>query len=127
MRYIKPKFTFLCTIIFRKPSYIHKVGEQPLKYITIGQLLEETANKFGERKAIISLHQNESLTFSELLQRADKLAAALKILNLEKSDRLGIWAPNLSEWYITMMACARAGLIGVSQKTKSGTSSNFCF
>ncbi|XP_063918020.1 medium-chain acyl-CoA ligase ACSF2, mitochondrial-like [Zophobas morio] len=96
-----------------KPSYIHKVGEQPLKYITIGQLLEETANKFGERKAVISVHQNTFLTFSELLQRADKLAAAFKILNLEKNDRLGIWAPNLLEWYITKMACARAGLIAV--------------
>ena len=120
MRYIKPKFTFLCTNIFRKsitkPSYIHKVGEQPLKYITIGQLLEETANKFGERKAVISVHQNTFLTFSELLQRADKLAAAFKILNLEKNDRLGIWAPNLLEWYITKMACARAGLIAVSKK-----------
>ncbi|XP_063922176.1 medium-chain acyl-CoA ligase ACSF2, mitochondrial-like [Zophobas morio] len=95
------------------PSYVHKIGEQPLKYVTIGQLLEETANKFGDRKAIISVHQNESLTFSELLQKADKLAAAFKILNLEKNDRLGIWAPNLLEWYITMMACARAGLIAV--------------
>ena len=72
---------------FRKsiadPSYVHEIGEQPLKYVTIGQLLEETANKFGDRKAIISVHQNESLTFSELLQKADKLAAAFKILNLE--------------------------------------------
>ena len=99
-----------------KPSYLHKSGEQPLKYITIGQLLQETADKFGERKAVISVHQNKFLTFSELLEKADKLAAAFKILNLEKNDRVGIWAPNLLEWYITMMACARAGLIGVRQK-----------
>ncbi|XP_063918057.1 medium-chain acyl-CoA ligase ACSF2, mitochondrial-like [Zophobas morio] len=96
-----------------KPSYLHKIGEQPLKYITIGQLLQDTADKFGERKAVISVHQNKFLTFSELLEKADKLAAAFKILNLEKNDRVGIWAPNLLEWYITMMACARAGLIGV--------------
>ncbi|XP_063918008.1 medium-chain acyl-CoA ligase ACSF2, mitochondrial-like [Zophobas morio] len=96
-----------------KPSYIHKIGEQPLKYTTIGQLLQETADKFGERKAVVSVHQNEFLTFFELLQKADKLAAAFKLLNLEKNDRLGIWAPNLLEWYITMMGCARAGLIAV--------------
>ncbi|XP_063917984.1 medium-chain acyl-CoA ligase ACSF2, mitochondrial-like [Zophobas morio] len=97
----------------RKPSYIHHIGEQPLQYITIGRLLENAADKFGDRKAIISTHQNQSVTFSELLQKADKLAASFRLLNLEKSDRLGIWAPNLIEWYVTKMACARAGLISV--------------
>ncbi|KAJ3642552.1 hypothetical protein Zmor_025317 [Zophobas morio] len=96
-----------------KPSYIHKIGDQPLKYITIGRLLEQTAQKFGERKAVVSVHQNQFLTFSELLHKADKLAASFRLLNLEKNDRLGIWAPNLVEWYVTKMACARAGLIGV--------------
>ena len=110
-----------------KPSYIHKIGEQPLKYTTIGQLLQETADKFGERKAVVSVHQNEFLTFFELLQKADKLAAAFKLLNLEKNDRLGIWAPNLLEWYITMMGCARAGLIAVSQKTTFARSKNSFF
>ena len=113
--------------IFREPSYIHHIGEQPLKYITIGRLLAEAANKFGQRKAIISVHQNKFLTFSDLLQKADKLAASLKILNLEKNDRLGIWAPNLLEWYITMMGCARAGLIAVSQKTTFARSKNSFF
>ena len=106
-----------CALYSTKPSYIHKLGDQPLKYITIGQLLQETASKFGDRKAVISVHQNEFLTFSELLQKADKLAATLKNLNLEKGDRLGLWVPNLVEWYVTKMASARAGLITVSKIT----------
>ncbi|XP_063922160.1 medium-chain acyl-CoA ligase ACSF2, mitochondrial-like isoform X2 [Zophobas morio] len=101
------------TMYSTKPSYVHKVGEQPLKYVTIGQLLEEVAKNFGDRKAIISVHQDKFLTFSELLDKTDKVAASFKLLNLEKNDRLGIWAPNLLEWCITMMACARAGLIAV--------------
>ena len=72
-----------------KPSYVHKVGEQPLKYVTIGQLLEEVAKNFGDRKAIISVHQDKFLTFSELLDKTDKVAASFKLLNLEKNDRLG--------------------------------------
>ncbi|XP_063922118.1 medium-chain acyl-CoA ligase ACSF2, mitochondrial-like isoform X1 [Zophobas morio] len=107
------KTTIKCALYSTKPSYIHKLGDQPLKYITIGQLLQETASKFGDRKAVISVHQNEFLTFSELLQKADKLAATLKNLNLEKGDRLGLWVPNLVEWYVTKMASARAGLITV--------------
>ncbi|RZC39358.1 acyl-CoA synthetase family member 2, mitochondrial, partial [Asbolus verrucosus] len=48
-----------------------------------------------------------------VLLQADKLAAGFKSLGLEKNDRLGLWTPNLIEWYITKMACARAGLIMV--------------
>jgi acyl-CoA synthetase (AMP-forming)/AMP-acid ligase II len=96
-----------------KLSYVHNIGEKPLRYITIGDLLEEAACKFSERKAIISRHQNKSLTFAEILVQADKLAAGLTKIGLQRKDRVGLWAPNLIEWYITKLACARAGLIMV--------------
>jgi acyl-CoA synthetase (AMP-forming)/AMP-acid ligase II len=47
------------------------------------------------------------------LVEADKLAAGFRTLGLEKNDRVGLWAPNLVEWYITKLACARSGLIMV--------------
>ncbi|CAH1379105.1 unnamed protein product [Tenebrio molitor] len=96
-----------------KLSYVHNIGEKPLRYITIGDLLEEAACKFSERKAIISRHQNKSLTFAEILVQADKLAAGLTKVGVQRKDRVGLWAPNLIEWYITKLACARAGLIMV--------------
>lgn len=82
--------------------------------MTIGLLLEGSAKKYAERTAIISIHQNKQLTFSELLERSDQLAAGLSKLNLQKGDRLGMWGPNSIEWIVTMMACARLGLIFVS-------------
>ena len=75
--------------------------------------MEESESKFGDRNAVISRDKKKSLTFSQVLVEADKLAAGLKSLGLEKNDRVGIWAPNLVEWYVTKMACARAGLIMV--------------
>lgn len=45
--------------------------------------------------------------------QADKLAAGLKAVGLNVGDRVGIWAPNLIEWYVAMMACARAGFVMV--------------
>ncbi|XP_044268322.1 medium-chain acyl-CoA ligase ACSF2, mitochondrial isoform X2 [Tribolium madens] len=102
-----------CSHYSTKLSYKHNLGEEPLRHITIGTLLDETVSKFGDRKALISRHQKKSLTFSEILNQTDKLAAGFKELGLEKNDRVGLWAPNLIEWYIGKMACARAGLIMV--------------
>lgn len=96
-----------------KQSYKHCVGEDPLQYITVGLLLEKTCLKFGQRLALVSCHQNISLTFAEVLEKADKLAAGFNKLNLKKGDRIGIWGPNSTEWYIAKLACARGGYIAV--------------
>lgn len=42
------------------------------------------------------------------------MAAGLLKIGLKKGDRLGLWAPNLIEWHIIKMACARLGLVMVA-------------
>lgn len=95
-------------------SYLHHIGKDPLKPLTIGLLLEQSAKKFANREALISRHQNKRITFQEILQQSDTLAAGLSKVGLKKGDRLGLWAPNLIEWHITKMACARLGLVLVA-------------
>lgn len=97
-----------------KLSYVHHPVDEPFRYLTIGKLLEQAAQKYGDRPAIISKSQNETLTFQEAFVQADKLAAGLKTIGLNVGDRVGIWAPNIIEWYVTHMACARGGYILVS-------------
>lgn len=84
-----------------------------MRHVTIGKLLEEAESKYGNRKAVIAREQNKSLTFRQVLEEADKLAASFLSLGLQKKDRVGLWTPNLIEWYVATMACARAGLIMV--------------
>ncbi|XP_077286176.1 acyl-CoA synthetase family member 2 [Arctopsyche grandis] len=92
-------------------SYIHHVGEQPLKYTTIGQCLEEAANIWPDRPWITSCHEGTTLTFSQVFEQADMLAAGLIECGLQPGDRIGIASPNYSRWIVSMMAAARAGLI----------------
>lgn len=94
-----------------KLSYIHHIGTDPFQAITVGTALEKSAEKYGDRQAIISRHQKKVYTFQDILAEADALAAGLLTLELKTGDRLGLWAPNLVEWHVTKMACARAGLI----------------
>lgn len=97
-------------------SYFHNPGEEPLRPLTIGKLLKQASEIYGKRDAIVSYHQNKRLTFEETLFQADRLAAGLQRLNFQKGDMLAIYAPNLIEWYITNLACARSGLINVNIK-----------
>lgn len=49
-----------------KPSYYKGPKNVPLKYMTVGNLIDEAAEKYPSREAIVSIHQNRKLTFSEL-------------------------------------------------------------
>ncbi|XP_022916148.2 medium-chain acyl-CoA ligase ACSF2, mitochondrial [Onthophagus taurus] len=95
-------------------SYKHQACEEPLRHISIGTLLEESAKKYRDVPAIISMHQNETLTYGELLKKSDQLAASLQSHGLEIGDRVGVYLPNQYEWVIIMLACCRAGLITVA-------------
>ncbi|OAD62436.1 Acyl-CoA synthetase family member 2, mitochondrial [Eufriesea mexicana] len=89
-------------------------GEVPLMHETIGNLLGTAAERWPDRECVVSLHQDVRLTFSELIRRADRLAAGLTKLGLKHGDRLGIWGPNDVEWVITFMSAVRAGFILVA-------------
>jgi fatty-acyl-CoA synthase len=86
----------------------------PLLDRTTGEQLAHTASLWPERTALVSRHQNVRLTWSELLDMADRAGTALCSSGLQRGDRVGVWAMNCYEWVVVHMACARAGLVLVS-------------
>ncbi|MBI3677797.1 MAG: AMP-binding protein [Proteobacteria bacterium] len=95
-------------------SHVRGASEPALIEKTIGTALEEAVAKWGDRLALISAHQSIRLTYKELLQRTDDLAAGLLKLGLGRGDRIGIWSPNGAEWTLTQFAAARIGAILVT-------------
>ncbi len=63
---------------------------------------------------MVSCHQRKRLTWSQLLDAADRVAHGLAKLGVEPTDRVGVWAMNCWEWLVVHMACARAGAILVN-------------
>ena len=98
-------------MINKKPSFVSGTGNIPLLFKTIGNLLEETANKYPKRQALISCHQGISLNYTELNNKVDKVAKSLMALGVSKGDRVGIWSPNCTEWVLTQFATAKIGAI----------------
>ncbi|GFR73176.1 acetyl-CoA synthetase [Elysia marginata] len=98
----------------QKWSYIHGPSSIPLLGVTIGQALQEKVGKHPDKSAAIFAKENVQLSFQELLQQADMLAAGFRRLGINRGDRVGIWGPNSSQWVLTQYATARAGIIMVN-------------
>ncbi|KAG6445660.1 medium-chain acyl-CoA ligase ACSF2, mitochondrial [Manduca sexta] len=112
-RRISPIARWSCQIRAASGSYLHNPGSEPLTYDTIGNVLQQTVEKYPNRVAVRSLHEGVTLTYEELLKQADSLACALRAQGLVKGDRLGIWSHNSVSWIVAAVAAARAGLISV--------------
>lgn len=97
-----------------RPSYDHGTSDRKLIGETIGSAFDRTVAQHADREALVVVQQNIRWTWSQLAERVEALAAGLLALGLEPGDRVGIWAPNCSEWTLTQFATAKAGLILVN-------------
>jgi len=95
-------------------SYAHGASAVPLLGETIGDNLERTAERFGDRPAIVARHQGVRLTYAEFNAEVDRVARALLAAGLAAGDRVGMWSPNRVEWALVQYATAKAGLILVN-------------
>lgn len=64
-----PKFVRNLSTPSRKPSYIHRIENNQLKYVTIGQLLKTASIKYPNIEAIVSCAENSKITFAETLEK----------------------------------------------------------
>lgn len=96
------------------PSYASGPSEVPLLGDTIGNNLDRTVARFGERDALVDRGAGKRWTYHELLADVDALALGLLDLGISKGDRVGIWAPNRAEWTFVQYATAKIGAILVN-------------
>lgn len=122
-----------------KFSYWANNGTEPLKNLTIGNLIKESVIMYKDRIAVSSVHQGVKLTYTELHNQVtfhnsneifpilllfslristylqiELFSAGLVALSLKKGDHVGIWAPNNVQWFVSIMAIIKAGFIAVS-------------
>ena len=95
-------------------SYFHRGGSEPLLGDTIPEHFDNIVNRFPDHEAIVSIPQQQRLTFKELSQKIDQLAKGLLALGFNKGERIGIWSTDNIEWLLLQMATARIGVILVN-------------
>ncbi|MBV8542461.1 MAG: AMP-binding protein [Pseudonocardiales bacterium] len=95
-------------------SYASGVSDVPLLGETIGDNLDHTAARCGDREALVDYSSGRRLTYSQLRTEVDAMAHGLLVAGIGKGDRVGIWAPNCPEWLFTQYATAKIGAILVT-------------
>ena len=97
-------------------SYSHGASAQPLLGETIGANLGRTAATYPANEALVDVPTGRRWTYSQLDADTDTIAAGLCSLdiNIDKGDRVGIWAPNCAEWVLLQYATAKIGAILVN-------------
>ncbi len=97
-------------------THSHARGAQAPALIeqTIGQHFAAMVQRFPEREALVSRHQNRRFTYRQLAQAARQLASALLRSGVAPGERVGIWAHNGYEWLLMQLATAQVGIVLVN-------------
>jgi len=96
------------------PSYTSGIAEKPLLGMTIGDMLDRTAQQFPDNEALVCLHQDIRWTYKEFVEKVNEAARAFMAIGVKRGDRVGIWSPNRYEWTVTQFATAKVGAILVN-------------
>jgi long-chain acyl-CoA synthetase len=107
----KPWFKFYDKNV---PTSLMPYPEKPLY-----AFLEESAGKYPDRVAIHfkPSHQGfakSSLTYRQLNELSDRLAAALAALGVKKGERVAIFMPNIPQFVISYYGILKAGAVVVA-------------
>ncbi|MGI5489711.1 AMP-binding protein [Microtetraspora malaysiensis] len=95
-------------------SYSSGTSDVPLLGETIGENLERTVARFGDREALVDVATGRRWTYAEFDAAVNEVALGLMARGVAKGDRVGIWAPNCAEWVLVQYATAKIGAILVN-------------
>ena len=81
---------------------------------TIGDILDQQAEQFADREALIHVDWEVRYTYAQLRAECERLARGLMALGISKGDHVGIWATNYPEWVVAQFATAKIGAVLVT-------------
>ena len=83
---------------------------------TFADVLHFAADRYGEQQAVI--HEGNSLTYSQLLERTQAFARGLLEIGVKKGDHVALWMPDSLEWIVARWAVPYVGAILVPLNTR---------
>lgn len=87
----------------------------PLRDITLGEALRESAERFAERRAVgwVVDGNIEEMSYAQLLAASEQVAYWL-LEQAEVGARVSIWSSNSVEWVVLELGCSLAGMVVAS-------------
>jgi fatty-acyl-CoA synthase len=97
-----------------RQSYSYGASATPLLGETIGTNLRRIAAAHPDAEVLVDVPTGGRRTYAAFDAETDTLARGLIAAGLAAGDRVGIWAPNCTEWVQLQYATAKAGVILVN-------------
>ena len=89
-----------------------RASQSPYPVRPIQDILSQAAGEFPGKVAIID--GDRRFTYRQLEEYSNRFAAALATLGVGKGDRVGIMAPNCTEFEIAFFGIVKAGAVGTT-------------
>jgi fatty-acyl-CoA synthase len=81
---------------------------------TVGEVLDRTAKRFGDRDALVFPGLSLRWSWNELDRKVDQVASSLLALGVGRGEHVGIWSMNVPEWVVSQFAVGRVGAVLVN-------------
>ena len=72
-------------------------------------LIKAAADNYGDRTALVDGSTGATMTYSDMVAKADRVAAWLVDGGLAPGDRVGLWMPNVPEFALFTLGALQAG------------------
>ena len=91
-----------------------------LRFGTIPAMLRSVVAEHPDREAVVDTSADPTvrLSYREVLERVDGIAAAVVAAGVQPGDRVAIWAPNCWEWIVALLGLQSAGAVLVPLNTR---------
>ncbi|HHW30397.1 MAG TPA: AMP-binding protein [Clostridiaceae bacterium] len=85
--------------------------------ITVGDLLDQIAEKYPDHDAVIYTDRPFRKTYSQFRDLCNQVAKGMIAMGIKKGDHVAIWATNYPEWILAQFATAKIGAVLVTVNT----------
>ncbi|MFJ5301056.1 FadD3 family acyl-CoA ligase [Streptomyces sp. NPDC088350] len=83
---------------------------------SIPGLVRSAAERYADAEAVVE--GRTRISYAELGARVERAAAACLAAGVEVGDRVGIWAPNSTDWIVSALGAVSAGAVLVPLNTR---------
>ncbi|MBW1735121.1 MAG: AMP-binding protein [Deltaproteobacteria bacterium] len=80
---------------------------------TVGDILTGISARYPDHDAVIHRERGVRFNYDLLSWEVDRAARGLIRMGFAAEDRVGLWAPNIPEWIVSMLALSRIGAVVV--------------
>lgn len=90
---------------------------KPLRALTLGQILDQTVEKYPNNDAIVYADRDYRLSYRQFSRAVDEMAKGLMALGVQKGEKVAIWATNIPYWVTLQFATAKIGAVLLTVNT----------